>query len=114
MPSNLLINFNIRLVIKILTQAIFLSLYTINAFASFNGYVAFTEDEKLIHRESISALTAEADQCLKNDLNRHQEFFKKYGISAFYGQNSVFSKLSEKEKINFLISKKLDPKLSKI
>jgi hypothetical protein len=98
---------------NIKTLAIFLSLSSINAFAAFNGDVSFTDKEKVIHRESISALTTEADQCLKDDLNRHHEFFKKYGISAFYGQNSAFSKLSEKEKINFLISKKLDPKLLK-
>lgn len=82
-----------------------------HAFAGFIGDVSFSEQEKKIHLESINQLTTEAEQCLKQDLNIHQEFYKKYGISAFYGQNSAFAKLSEKEKINFLISKKLDPKL---
>lgn len=88
-----------------------IALTSMNAFAGFVGDVTFTPEEIKSHSEKISTLTTEAEQCLKQDLNRHQEFFKKYGISAFYGQNSEFSRMSEKEKTKFLISKKLDPKL---
>jgi hypothetical protein len=89
-----------------------LSLFTaFSAFAGFNGEITFSKEEVQNHLENIAALTSEAEQCLKQDFNRHQEFYKKYGISAFYGQNSAFSKLSEKEKRDFLVSKKLDPKL---
>ncbi len=84
---------------------------SVDANSAFNGDIEFSEAEKALHRETISALTKEAQECLKADLNRHQEFYSKYGISAFYGQNSAFSKMSEKEKVQVLISKKLDPKL---
>ncbi len=96
---------------KILIFSLIALASTNSAFAAFKGQITFSEEEKKIHRESINALTTEAELCLKQDLNRHSEFYKKYGISAFYGQNSAFSKMSEKEKTNFLISKKLDPKL---
>ncbi len=96
---------------KFLILGLSVALTSLSAFAGFEGSISFTEEEKKTHAESIVALTTEADLCLKQDLNRHNEFYKKYGISAFYGQNSAFSKMSQKEKISFLQSKKLDPKL---
>ena len=84
---------------------------SLKAQAAFKGEFSFTEDEKKIHVDSILTLVNEADLCLKQNIDRHLEFYKKYGISAFYGQNSAFSKMSQKEKIDFLVSKKLDPKL---
>ena len=96
---------------KFLILTLSLSLTTLNAYAGFEGSVSFSLEEIKAHADSISSLTAEADVCLKQDLNRHNEFYKKYGISAFYGQNSAYSKMSQSERINFLKSKKLDPKL---
>ena len=96
---------------KLTAFTFFLFLISLKTFAGFIGDISFTEEMKKVHLESITSLTDEVSDCLKRDLNRHQEFYKKYGISAFYGENSPFSRLSEKEKINFLISKNLDPKL---
>jgi hypothetical protein len=82
--------------------------------AGFKGSVSFSEEEKRVHLQSIHSLTAAAEICLKEDLKTHTDFYKKYGISAFYGQNSAFSKMSQNEKRDFLIKRKLDPKLLEI
>lgn len=94
---------------KVLTLS--LALVSFNAFAGFKGDVSFNEQEIKTHVESMTTLTTEAEQCLKQDLNRHQEFFKKYGISAFYGDNSDYAKLSEKRKRKFLKARNIDPNL---
>lgn len=95
------------------TKTLLLSfaLISTKAFAGFSDNISFNEQEVKHHAESITSLASEAEQCLKQDLNRHQEFFKKYGISAFYGDNSDFAKLSEKRKIKFLRARKIDPNL---
>lgn len=95
-------------------NTILLSLFMFTSFsvhAAFKGTLAFNEEETKLHLDTILVLVNEADQCLNDNIKRHQEFYKKYGISAFYGQNSAFSKMSQKEKVDFLVSKKLDPKL---
>jgi hypothetical protein len=81
------------------------------SFAAFKGSLAFTPAEKNAHLNNIKSLTAEADDCLKEDLNRQNSFFKKYGISAFYGDRSAFAKLSQKQKADYLVSKGLKPSL---
>lgn len=93
------------------TLILSLALASTNAFAGFVGDISFNEQEVKYHAETIASLASEAEQCLKQDLNRHQEFFKKYGISAFYGDNSDFAKLSEKRKIKFLKARNLSPNL---
>jgi hypothetical protein len=88
-----------------------LSLSSMNTFAEFEGKISFTEEQIKIHMDNIINLTSESDICLKDHLNRHLDFFKKYGISAYYGEKSAFSKMSQSEKLSFLKSKKLDPKM---
>ncbi|MGZ3727652.1 MAG: hypothetical protein ACXVCG_00425, partial [Bdellovibrionota bacterium] len=65
-------------------------------FAQAAGYkgtpVVFTDDEKKAHLLDIKALTSAAAACLQGDLARHKEFFTKYGISAFYGDQSTFAR----------------------
>lgn len=61
------------------------------AHAKWNGSVEFTEAEKAAHLESLPQIMDTASQCLEADLSRHNEFMKKYGVSAFYGDNSAFA-----------------------
>lgn len=95
--------------IKLLTLS--LAFISTNVFAGYHGDISFSEQEIKYHAENIAPFAAEAEQCLKQDLNHHQEFFKKYGISAFYGETSDFAKLSERQKANFLKERKLNPDL---
>lgn len=70
--------------------------------AGFEGSISFSEAEKQAHRDSIQVVLQEAASCLKKDLNAHQDFVRKYGISKFYGDRSSFSKLSYGEKKAYL------------
>lgn len=77
----------------------------------FRGQVSFREQEKAEHVKALPVILSEASQCLKSDLARHREFVKKYGISAFYGDRSKFSKMSTAEKRATIASYGADPSL---
>ncbi|HEY8278316.1 MAG TPA: hypothetical protein VIH99_01750 [Bdellovibrionota bacterium] len=62
-----------------------------NAFA-YNGSISFSPEEKAAHAQGLSVVMDAAVKCMQDDLARHQMFIKKYGVSAFYGDNSSFAK----------------------
>lgn len=66
------------------------------AFA-FNGSLSFSSAEISQHQNSVDRIIQIASHCLDEDLNRHQEFIRKYGISAFYGENAPFIVRTERD-----------------
>lgn len=62
------------------------------AFAGFQGNVEFTDLEKETHLQQMDQFLETASDCLHGELDRHKQFMKKYGVSAFYGENSSFAK----------------------
>lgn len=79
--------------------------------ASFTGSISFTPDEQEQHRKALPQIVNDAGDCLKDDYNHHLKFFKKYGISPFYGDQSSFAKLSYSEKQIYLARLGIDADL---
>jgi len=65
---------------------------TASTFAGFKGTIDFTEEEKGKHLQHLEAMMESSAECLEADIRRHKKFIRKYGISAFYGDNSDFAK----------------------
>lgn len=82
-----------------------------SANAGFNGSLSFSQIQITTHLENISQLTSEASLCLKEHLNYEEKFFGQYGISPYFGENSDYSKMTNKERVSFLKSKQLDAKI---
>lgn len=62
-----------------------------SAFAGWKGTIEFTEAEKAAHLKALPQIMDTAAECLEADLTRHKQFIKRYGVSAFYGDNSAFA-----------------------
>ena len=62
------------------------------ALAGYRGNISFDLADQDRHLQGIQTIMKRASQCLREDLSRHQEFLKRFGISAFYGDNSSFAK----------------------
>ncbi len=57
---------------------------------AYNGSVSFSEAEVTQHKENITRIVEIAHDCLEEDLTRHKDFLRRFGISAFYGENAAF------------------------
>jgi hypothetical protein len=74
-------------------KTLILAFLSLRAFA-FHGDVSFTPDEVRAHQQALPTIMATASKCLQDDLDRHHQFIQKYGISAFYGENAAFAKVT--------------------
>lgn len=81
------------------------------AFAGFKGSISFTEDQKARHAAGVPVISETAAACLRADLEHHQRFYARYGISPYYGSNSPFKRLSDAERRADLRRRGLDPRL---
>ena len=75
------------------------------------GSISFTEEEIARHEQTQEQLLQVAGDCLQNTIDYHKKFFRKYGISPYYGDRSMFGKLPDAEKREYLRRMRLDPKL---
>lgn len=73
-----------------------LSVFSTPALA-FNGSVNFSSAEISHHRQTVGQIIEIAQKCLDQDLARHHDFLRKYGISAFYGENAPFIVRTERD-----------------
>lgn len=78
---------------------------------SFNGSFQVSAEEVAIHRWELKRFADVAVACMERDYERHLSFYEEYGISAFYGDNSYFYRLSTEGKKAFLRSIGKDPAL---
>lgn len=71
-----------------------LILFSGSAFA-WQGEIYFDEYDRQRHAAGIGRVMDGATACLRNDLDRHQSFYDRFGVSRFYGDRSSFGKLSQ-------------------
>ncbi len=83
----------------------------LTGFAGHRGDISFTPAERADHELGQDAILSTAAACLRGDLEHHRAFFKRYGISPYYGDRSKFGKLSYAEKKNYLRAMGIDVKL---
>ncbi|MGZ3653637.1 MAG: hypothetical protein ACXWSC_20995 [Bdellovibrionota bacterium] len=62
------------------------------SFAGYKGSVSFTDLDRANHLRVLPTIMDTAARCLSADLAKHNAFIKRFGISAFYGDNSSFSR----------------------
>ena len=82
------------------TFALLLTMGATVASAAVYSPVGFTESEKRRHDRQVDFIVEEAATCLKEQLYHHQDFYKKWGISPFYGDQSRYAKLVYKNGID--------------
>jgi hypothetical protein len=87
---------------KAVAFALSLLFVSATSFAGHKGLVTFDEDEQAEHVATLETVLSTTQSCLRADLKYHSEFYKKWGISPFYGDRSSFSKLSYAQKKAFL------------
>lgn len=98
---------------KALSLTIALALTSLSAHAGggYKGSISFTQEEIDTHRQVVPLILQTAADCIEQDMARHKAFFKKYGLSAFYGDRSAFAKLTTAEKRNHMRRMGFDPRL---
>lgn len=75
------------------------------------GSISFTTQEREIHAAGLDTILQTAAGCLEHDIDHHLSFFRKYGISPYYGDRSEFGKLSWAQKKTYLAQMGKNPAL---
>lgn len=70
--------------------------------AGYDGSISFTRAERAAHEAAIDVISDASANCLRRDLQHHQDFLRRYGISPYYGDRGTFGKLSYADKKRFL------------
>lgn len=68
------------------------------------GSVSFDGATQARHVQTLNTVMDVAADCLQADLELHRSHFRKYGISAFYGSNSNYSRADRQGRMNILRS----------
>jgi hypothetical protein len=73
-------------------------------YSSVKPYVKidFTKSEKQQHLNDVDFIVAEASRCMSDALVHHDSFYRKYGISPFFGDQSSYGKLSWSDRKDYL------------
>lgn len=69
---------------------------------SFKGSFSASESEVKWHEKETKRFTNIAQDCLETSYAHHVDFFKRYGISPYYGSNTWFRRASTADKRAFL------------
>ncbi|HVJ63756.1 MAG TPA: hypothetical protein VM901_00730 [Bdellovibrionota bacterium] len=93
-------------------MAFFSSLGLAVSALAFEGEVSFSADEIATHARQTDKILADAADCLKEDLDYHQDFFRRYGVAGFYGDRSAYAKLSSSGRRAHLRSLGKSPELA--
>jgi hypothetical protein len=79
--------------------------------SAFQGAIRFTEEEKAAHEQAQPVILEESAACLHQHFERHTKFYKKYGISPYYGAASEFAGDSDRKRRKTLKKLGLNPEL---
>ena len=69
----------------------------------FEGHIEFTDREKAMHAKKISILVEAAGKCLQTHIDRQNNFWEQYKVSAYYGYDSDWNnplKTTQQDKEN--------------
>lgn len=83
----------------------------IASFAGHKGSISFTEEERVRHEAGQDQILSAAAACLQNEISHHLAFYKRFGVSPFYGDRSTFGKLSYSDKQRYLRRQGKSPSL---
>jgi hypothetical protein len=97
---------------SVLKQIVLTISMAITSAHAFNGSIGFTNAERDQHARGIDVILKEASDCLEADYKKHLDFYKKHGISAFYGDRSSFAKMNMTERKNHLKKLGKNPELA--
>lgn len=80
------------------------SLFTGVAFAEaeYSGSFSASSLERSYHARNIPELARVAYSCMRREIDHHQSFYRKWGISPFYGTGTDYAKMSESERQNYM------------
>lgn len=78
---------------------------------SFNGSFQASQEEISHHKSQISNMARIVKKCLSENYDYHVSFYRRHGISPYYGSNSAFSRRSYSSKKSYLRSLGLNPAL---
>jgi hypothetical protein len=78
--------------------------FTQTAQARYGSFSTFSAEEKRIHFERLPHIIRTATECLQSALNHHNTFFRQWGVSPFYGDQSAFAKASPQGRRTYLQS----------
>ncbi len=80
--------------------------------AGFKGSVAFDDADRARHRQGLSTILATAASCLESRHEEHLKFYRRHGISAFYGDRSSFGAMNVAQRRAHVASLGKDPRLA--
>ncbi len=66
---------------------------------AWEGSISFNEQERAQHAAGIKTILDSTDNCLRNNIEDHHAFFRKYRVSKYYGDRSSFAKLPWENKL---------------
>lgn len=79
-----------------------LSALPLTALASHKGSITFTDEERIRHELGQDQILNTAAECLQSEIDHHHSFYRRHGISPFYGDRSAFGKLDHSDKQRYL------------
>jgi hypothetical protein len=88
-----------------------LALAPVAALAGYDGNIDFTSDEVARHQQDVAKITQTAAACLQRDYQHFQDFYRRFGVSPYYGDRGSFGKLSYQGKKEYLRSIGKNPNL---
>jgi hypothetical protein len=100
---------------KRITLTLFLAalqIFAAKSAVAFVGEVNFTNREVRNHDYYLEDILDTARDCLLGHYNHHRDFYNRYGISPYYGQNSAYSRMTYREQVDRMRSLGLSSKLT--
>jgi len=79
---------------------------------AFLGSISFSTAEIAMHKTQITKLINEAASCTRDAHTLHLDFFAKWGISPFFGDNSNYARMTAKQKVEYVESLNLPASLT--
>jgi len=78
------------------------SVFSAGSAAAMNGSISFDGATQARHYQGIKTIMDVASDCLQQDFELHKSYYRRYGVSAFYGSNSEYAKLDRQGRMNML------------
>lgn len=77
------------------------SVFSVGAQA-FKGSISFDGATQARHYQTLNTIMDVASDCIEKDFALHQSFYKRYGVSAFYGSNTPYARMGRSGRMDVL------------